>query len=1370
MNIQKKYILFFFTFCVFFLGFSQDDDCIVDSGVEMIPGPTPDPLFTGFSTYPAETMVQICYTVDEYNTPGTQNWMHGIVPLFGPGWDLSTLQPVGQPETQFWSGGEWIWVGDVVAGITGELISSPGWWFDAGSGGGTLDGDPSDNWGDGNNGPWEFCWEISTQACPPAFNEASLIIEILNFADSETGSWNNSSALNQCIDDPSYYIQALQLDCPTCDESGLTVINPTCANVDETGGVVVISPEGIGPWNYLWFDLGTGDVIEENNNVTLPVTVSGLPPSQYLIQVEDLGFPGGCSSPVYFDILPPEEILVEFEIIDANCLDSSDGSILISSIVNSNCVDQDLIAADSNLDGVIDNDDFSCPSTADEVCGCDFITYFNSCQAENWYGISAYELGECPETNPDYLISWTGENNITASGNSITNLMVGDYQVVVECVDNTSPVFGCDFETTVTIGSPPEFTYDFTVIDVSCFVDDDGDGVNDITDGSIVIDLTGGTESYTTTLGFQTGEIIEQQVGTSITFNNLSVGDYFFTPSDFFGCLVSEQEVFFSVSEPETLTIENFVISDYNGFGVACTNGDNGFINVEVSGGTPPYNFEWSNNSSNQNLIDVPTGTYSVLVSDQNGCEVSLSDLVLTEPTPVDIVATDIEFVSCSGASDGSISIDVTGGLSPYSFNWFGPGGFSSNNPNIFDIPTGEYTIVVVDLNECEYQETFNVETPNPIIISANVENISCFEANDGLIDITVSGGSGTYSYEWSNLENTEDVVSLTPGSYDILVTDSEGCFETETYVIEEPDLLTATVETFDVLCFGDNTGNVISNINGGTPPYSETWSNGANPNSLFAGTYNLTITDLNGCEFIVSDVVIDEPSEELQLNADVVDVFPCNGDITGSITPFALGGTPPYQYSIVGENNFNTLAADTYVVVVEDGNGCVTQNNFVVDEPSAVTATLSSSDISCFGLVDGQAEAIPFGGTPPYTLTWTNISTGLLVDNTSLSSGSYMLNVLDDLGCSYNEPFVISEPSSSDMEIVLEDSPSCLNPFNISVVGSSTLTGSWSGTGPGTVLFSDQFSSETTVTVFDYGTYQLMFTDDCGEQIFWTIQMNSISPTAYAFPEVTYCDFESNLYASSQTDEGFWTLLEAPDNTDVTFVDGVNSFNTQIIATNAGGTEECCYGDYLFSFTSCGEEEFVSLSFEKEAPEFGVSTHQDCLLDAQIFIYNPISFTDALIDPGEWQAVGSNAGDVTINYETPHEVGFSVTDYGFYEFRYFICDTFYQHFVGFSCPLEIPNVFTPNGDSNNDLFLGQDLIPGVHTQINFLVYNRWGQIVHAQSNYDYQNNLWDGTTNTAENDQLNDGVYYYTLELFNAASQRKETYTGYVHLFKGTN
>ena len=114
------------------------------------------------------------------------------------------------------------------------------------------------------------------------------------------------------------------------------------------------------------------------------------------------------------------------------------------------------------------------------------------------------------------------------------------------------------------------------------------------------------------------------------------------------------------------------------------------------------------------------------------------------------------------------------------------------------------------------------------------------------------------------------------------------------------------------------------------------------------------------------------------------------------------------------------------------------------------------------------------------------------------------------------------------------------------------------------------------------------------------------------------------------------------------------------------------------------------------------------------------------------------------------------------------ICDTFYQHFVGFSCPLQLPNAFTPNGDMNNDAFLGNQLIPFIHSQINFTVYNRFGQIVHAQNNYDFQGHLWDGTTNTFEDKSLNDGVYYYVLELFNNANRRKERYNGFVYLFNG--
>ena len=963
----------------------------------------------------------------------------------------------------------------------------------------------------------------------------------------------------------------------------------------------------------------------------------------------------------------------------------------------------------------------------------------------------------------------------------VNNLSVGEYNLLIECIDNTSPVFGCELDTVLVIESPLEFTYDFTVNNVSCFVDEDSNGINDIIDGFIEINLTGGTSPYSTVLGLADGTILDTQIGTSVVFNNLAVGDYYFSPLDANGCLVFEQEVFFSVSEPEPLVIDSFVISNYNDFEISCNLGQDGFVNINVSGGTEPYSFLWSDNSSNQNLTNVSSGTYSVIVTDQNDCTVELDNLVLNEPSLVNFSAT-IDPVSCSGASDGSISVEVSGAVAPYDFLW---PELNENSLSVDNLPLGDYTLQVIDANECIYTEVFNVSTPNPIVISDVITNISCFEASDGSIDISVSGGVPPYIYQWSNTENIEDLSNLEPGDYEVIVTDSEGCFETAIYQIIEPGLLTATVSVNDVACFGENSGSVATSIEGGTPPYSESWSGGANPNNMFAGTYELTITDLNGCIFVLSDIIINQPATPLQLGAFITDVLPCNGGLTGIIEPFAQGGTEPYIFTMAGNNNFNGLGADNYTVFVEDGNGCLVQEVFTVDEPAPVSANLTVTDVSCFGFTDGQATAVALGGTPPYNISWIDIESDQFVDNTNLAPGEYNLYIEDALGCSYNDYFIVNEPLSNQLEIISNDSPSCLNPFNISVVSANGGSGFWSGIGPGSVSFSNPNATETTVIVTDFGTYLISYTDGCGEEVDIYIEMSSVEPEASASPSLVYCDFQTTLEASSESNQGYWTLLDAPDNTEVDFVDGVNSFNTEIIASGINSSDVCCYGDYLFSFTSCGAESFVSLSFEKEAPTFGVSTFQECVLDGQIFILNPISFTDALINPGDWQCgtclydLNNNGicddnewqetNDVIITYETPHEVAYTVPDYGLYEFRYFVCDTFYQKIVGFSCPLEIPNVFTPNGDSQNDVFLSNDLIPGIHINIDFLVFNRDGQIVHSQSNYDYQNTLWDGTTNESDNQELSDGVYYYVLELFNTASQRQEYYSGYVHLFRGS-
>jgi len=363
----------------------------------------------------------------------------------------------------------------------------------------------------------------------------------------------------------------------------------------------------------------------------------------------------------------------------------------------------------------------------------------------------------------------------------------------------------------------------------------------------------------------------------------------------------------------------------------------------------------------------------------------------------------------------------------------------------------------------------------------------------------------------------------------------------------------------------------------------------------------------------------------------------------------------------------------------------------------------------------------------------------------------------------------------------VSSGSITCLEAFTVSAISSFSISGEWGHDyDPNdTIEFDDPDDNTTDVQVSDFGEYTIWFEDDdCDERIYFTFEMESVKPVILADPYVQYCENEVTLLeADSDVDYGVWTLISpSPDeldanNTEVE-IDDNNALNTFVEIEALNDSEECCYGEYVFSFESCGDIDYVTLYFAKQAPDIGVSTHENCVKDGQIYIDNPISFSDALLDPGNWQAIGDNANDLTILYETPHEVGVNVSKFGMYTLEYQNCDTTFRQNIGFSCPLTLPNVFTPNGDGNNDLFLSDQLLDHVHEQVNFTVYNRFGTIVHAQSDWSSVDGgaLWDGTTNTFQDKKLGDGVYFYTLELFNRASNRKEMYNGYVHVFGGEN
>ena len=205
-------------------------------------------------------------------------------------------------------------------------------------------------------------------------------------------------------------------------------------------------------------------------------------------------------------------------------------------------------------------------------------------------------------------------------------------------------------------------------------------------------------------------------------------------------------------------------------------------------------------------------------------------------------------------------------------FKWI-----TSNNEDIDNLVSGDYSLEIIDDLGCTYNFVFNVPEQEQISIDINSQNISCFGENDGSINIIVSGGTPPFNYNWSNGANTPNINNLSPGEYTLTITDFYNCEEVVSTIIEEPDVFNFTVNTFDVsTCFGDDTGSAYLTINGGTPPYNQNWF-GFNPNALQGGNYNVTVTDFNGCEFS-SAFVINEP-EELILDITTEDVLSCYGD-----------------------------------------------------------------------------------------------------------------------------------------------------------------------------------------------------------------------------------------------------------------------------------------------------------------------------------------------------------------------------------------------------------------------------------------------------------------------------------------------------------
>ena len=422
-----------------------------------------------------------------------------------------------------------------------------------------------------------------------------------------------------------------------------------------------------------------------------------------------------------------------------------------------------------------------------------------------------------------------------------------------------------------------------------------------------------------------------------------------------------------------------------------------------ISGGKQNDNFVrviWGNN---------PSGRISVNV--QNNFNCSASVFIDVNINNLSGTVSSLTNISCNGASDGKVTVEATSGsgLAPYTYSL--DGGPFVESGSFSGISLGNHIVTIRDANFCNYDVPFLItQPPIPLTAIALVENVKCFGAATGSINLTVAGGTPPYTYLWNNDATTKDLSNVPAGVYTVTVTDANLCTVTASATVSQPlAALEASATATDVKCFGESTGAVDLTVTGGTAPYTYLWSNGATTEDLVnivAGTYTVTVTDANLCT-VTASATVSQPSAALDVSATVTDVK-CFGESTGEVDLTVTGGTAPYTYSwsngATTEDLVN-IVAGVYTVTVTDANLCTATVPVTVSQPSELIAVAGSNGPVCIGMTlnlqGGPDGMLSYSWNGPDGFTSSLQNPVVATAATQAMSGQYTLNIVDMNGCS---------------------------------------------------------------------------------------------------------------------------------------------------------------------------------------------------------------------------------------------------------------------------------------------------------------------------------------------------------------------------------
>lgn len=890
---------------------------------------------------------------------------------------------------------------------------------------------------------------------------------------------------------------------------------------------------------------------------------------------------------------------------------------------------------------------------------------------------------------PPYTYSWSpsGQTDSTATG-----LTAGTYTVVV--TDSN----GCSYPNNITITTSPQLTNSFTsVTNVSCLGDNNG---------SATASVSGGIPVYT---------YLWSNAQTSQSITNLIAGTYTVTITDSAGCSHLD-----SVTITSPLLLSHSFLPFTN---VSCSGGNNGSATINVSGGTSPYSYLWSNSQTTQTATGLSAATYTIVVTDAQSCSFTDS-VIITSPLPLTHSFSGIATIDCFGNPVGAATVDPSGGTPPYTYSWNSiPVQTTQTASTLYG---GVFKVTVTDSLGCSFIDSVFITTPTGLgVFSPIIANVHCFGDSTGTATITPFGGTPGYNYLWNPDGQTDSMVSGLPAGIDtIRITDNNGCI-IKTYIqITEPTLLTSTSSQLNILCFGDSSGSAGVVVAGGSTPYTYSWTPSVGTTAVVtglpAGSYSLQITDSLGCT-LSSSFTLTQPASPLSVLSSFVDVL-CNPDSTGSAAIVVSGGTPGYSYLWSNgqtDSAISTIPAGNYTVMITDSAGCIDSSAITISEPPLLTFTSSQVNVLCFGDSSGTVSVSVSGGTLPYTYLWNPIAT----DTATLSglpAGIDSVLITDAHGCQLSSSFILTQPAF----------PLSLTSTFVNVLCNSDSTGSASviatGGSPGYYYLWSSGQTTSNISALPAGNYSLMVTDTNG------------------------CLDSSILIITEPT------LFTATITADTIICKGMSITEDVFVAGGVPGYS------YLWLPGGTTSSSITSTPIATTTYTVQVSDANGCspgLLNTTITVV-PIPVATISVAPNKvvffpqticvtadsinTSSLLWNFGDNSI--DSMSSVCHSFSKGGTYCVTLLETNTIGCRDSAEVCVVEIevliPNVFSPNGDGLNDMFFVDLEVDGI-TYYKCEIYDRWGlkmtELVRAKQG-------WSGHTTAGL--PASEGTYYFVLSI----------------------